>query len=195
LFGRLDHGVWTSWGPPLRDDLPDDKVDLGAITAYPMVGKTVDEHDRDGDGGSMSVSSSGDVAVASSGPQAVNLLDEILDEVDPGVTMAYVEPEADGWALVEHADVAGHEDDVDMRWHIDKSGVPKALDVTFPKRMRVGDGMVSATVLNGQLHLVGQTTELGTLPSVESLSVVVGAFGFTLGVEQEIRYTRVRPCP
>jgi hypothetical protein len=61
--------------------------------------------------------------------------------------------------------------------------------------MRVGDGMVSATVLNGQLHLVGQTTELGTLPSVESLSVVVGAFGFTLGVEQEIRYTRVRPCP
>jgi len=195
LFGRLDHGVWTSWGPPLHDDRPDDKVALGAITARPMVGKTI-EHEGDPEHhGSVSVGSSGDVAVASSGPQAVNLLDEILDEVDPEVTMAYVEPDNDGWALVEHADIEGQEEDLDMRWHIDQSGVPTTLDVTFPKRMRIGDGLVSAKVLNGQLHLLGRTNELGTLPSIESLSVVIGVLGFTVGVEQEIRYTRVRPCP
>ncbi len=135
------------------------------------------------------------VALASSGPQAVNLLDEILDEVDPSVTMAYVEPTAQGWALVEHADIDGHTDDLDMRWQIDATGLPTALDVTFPKRMQIGDGVVKARILNGQLHLRGQTNELGTLPSSESLSVVVGVLGFTVGVEQEIRYVRARPCP
>ena len=195
LFGRLDHGVWKSWGPPLQDDHPDDQVTLGAITAHPMVGKTV-EHEGDPEhSGSMSVSGSGDVALANSGPKAVNLLDEILDEVDPQVTMAYVEPDAGGWALVEHADIAGQEEDLDMRWHIEASGLPTALDVTFPKRMRLGDGLVAAKVLNGQLHLAGMTNELGTLPTIESLSVVVGVLGFTVGVEQEIRYARVRPCP
>ena len=195
LFGRLDHGVWTSWGPPLHDDDPDDKVKLGDITARPMVGKTPKEEGESDHGGSVSIGSSGDVAVASSGPKAVNLLDEILDEVDPEVSMAYVEPDGDGWALVEHADIKGQEEDLDMRWHIDASGRPTALDVTFPKRLSFGDGLVRAKVLNGQLHLAGQTTELGTLPSVESLSVVIGVLGFTVGVEQEIRYTRVRACP
>jgi hypothetical protein len=195
LFGRLDHGVWTSWGPPLHDDIPDDKVKLGAITARPMVGKTI-EHEGDPEhGGSVSVGSSGDVAIASSGPKAVNLLDEILDEVDPAVSMAYVEPDGEGWALVEHADIEGQEDDLDMRWHIEPSGLPTSLDVTFPKRMSFGDGLVRAKVLNGQLHLAGTTNALGTVPTIESLSVVVGVLGFTLGVEQEIRYTRVRPCP
>jgi hypothetical protein len=170
-------------------------VALGAITARPMVGKTIEREGDPEHHGSVSVGSSGDVAVASTGPQAANLLDEILDEVDPAVTMAYVEPDTNGWALVEHADIEGQEDDLDMRWHIDPSGLPTSLDVTFPKRMRIGDGLVTAKVLNGQLHLVGQTNELGTLPSIESLSVVIGVLGFTVGVEQEIRYTRVRPCP
>jgi hypothetical protein len=143
----------------------------------------------------VSVGSSGDVAIASSGPQAVNMLDEILGEVDPAVTTAYVEPDGDEWALVEHAEIQGQEDDLDMRWHIDKSGLPTSLDVAFPKRMRMGDGLVTVKVLNGQLHLAGTTNELGTVPTIESLSVVVGALGFTIGVEQEIRYTRVRPCP
>jgi hypothetical protein len=194
VFGRLDHGVWTSWGPPLHDDRPDDDVALGAVTARPMVGKTP-EHEGDPEHhGSVSVSSSGDVALASSGPQAANLLDEVLDEVDPEVTVAYVEPDTQGWALVEQADIAGQEDDLDMRWHIDPTGLPTALDVTFPKRMQIGDGAVKARVLNGQLHLRGQTNELGTLPVSESLSVVVGVLGFTVGVEQEIRYVRARPC-
>jgi hypothetical protein len=195
LFGRLDHGVWTSWGPPLHDDVPDDKVKLGDITARPLVGKTI-EHEGDPEHhGSVSVGSSGEVAIASSGPQAVNMLDEILGEVDPAVTMAYVEPDGEGWALVEHADIQGQEDDLDMRWHIDPSGLPTALDVTFPKRMKMGDGLITVKVLNGQLRLAGTTNELGTVPTVEKLSVVVGALGFTIGVEQEIRYTRVRPCP
>ncbi len=42
ISGRLDHGVWTSWGPPLEDDRPDDDVALGSITARPMVGRTPD---------------------------------------------------------------------------------------------------------------------------------------------------------
>ncbi len=65
------------------------------------------------------MSASGDVALASSGPQAANLLDEILDEVDPSVTTAYVEPTTQGWALVEHADIDGHADDLDTRWQVD----------------------------------------------------------------------------
>ena len=195
IFGRLDHGVWTSWGPPLRDDHPDDGVDFGSVTAFPLVGKSTELEDDDEHHGSVSVDSSGDVAVASAGPRAVNMLDEILDEIDPSITMAYVEPADGGWALVEHADIDGHADDLEMRWHIAPSGLPTALDVTFPKRIQVGDEMVKVRVLNGQLHLRGQTNELGTLPTRESLSLVAGALGFTIGLEQEIRYVRARACP
>ena len=196
IFGRLDQGVWTTWGPPLRDDRPDDDIDLGSIAARPMVGRSHDFEGRDEDEhGSVSISSDGSVAASSAGPEAMNLLDEILDDVDPDVSMAYVVPDAAGWALVEHADIKGHEDDLDMRWLIDSTGLPIALDVTFPKRIQIGDGVVQARVLNGQLHLRGQTSELGTVPTRESLSLVVGVFGFTVGFEQEIRYTRVRPCP
>jgi hypothetical protein len=195
IFGRLDHGVWTSWGPPLRDDHPDDGVDFGSIVAFPMVGRSV-EHEHDAErSGSVSVDASGDVAVASAGPKAANMLDEILDEIDPSITMAYVEPAEGGWALVEHADIDGHQEDLEMRWHIDPSGQPSALDVTFPKRIQVGDAVMKVRVLNGQLHLRGQTNELGTVPTRESLSLVAGAFGFTVGVEQEIRYVRARACP
>jgi hypothetical protein len=194
IFGRLDKGVWTSWGPPLRDDHPDDGVDLDAFVAFPMVGRT-DHEDDDEHHGSVSVDSSGDVAVASAGPKAVNMLDEILEEIDPAITMAYIEPADGGWALVEHADVDGHEEDLEMRWHVDSSGSPKALDVTFPKRIQFGDSVVKVRVLNGQLHLRGQTNELGTVPTRESLSLVAGALGFTVGFEQEIRYVRARACP
>jgi len=197
IFGRLDHGAWTTWGPPLHDDRPDDDIDLGSIVARPMVGRSprdLDGKDED-EHGTVTISGDGSVAASSAGPEAMNLLDEILDDVDPEVSLAYVEPAASGWVLVEHADIKGHEDDLDMRWLIDSTGLPTALDVTFPKRIQFGDGLVQARVLNGQLHLRGQTNELGTVPTRESLSLVVGVFGFTVGFEQEIRYTRARPCP
>ena len=195
IFGRLDHGVWTSWGPALRDDHPDDGVDFGSVIAFPLVGRSTELEDDDEHHGSVSVDSSGGVAVASAGPKAVNMLDEILEEIDPSITMAYVEPADGGWALVEHADIKDHEDDLEMRWLIDQGGLPTSLDVTFPKRITFGDSVVKVRVLNGQLHLRGQTNELGTVPTRESLSLVAGAFGFTIGVEQEIRYVRARACP
>ena len=52
----------------------------------------------------------------------------------------------------------------------------------------------SASPLNAQMHLRGEETSLGLVPTVESLSLVLGVLGFTLGMEQRLNYSRVRAC-
>jgi len=68
------------------------------------------------------------------------------------------------------------------------------LDVTLPRVIKVGDGLVKASIYDGQVHVLATPTPLGPLPTEESASVVAGLLGFTVGVDQRLTYTAYRPC-
>ena len=72
---------------------------------------------------------------------------------------------------------------------------PTRFDTVLPKRLTIGEGLVRARILDGQLHLRGRQVDGLLLPTEESASAVLGALGFTVGFEQHIRYTEARSCP
>lgn len=198
--GTLDHGVWTS----LRAELGstgDDELKIDQVR--PLVGRMPPAPEGEGQGsdGNVSVSIGGEttsVALAGPSQEAANLLDELVDEIDPAITLAFVVWDAGRRAIVLREQVPLNRpndgETLEIRTFFPEAGAPTAIDVVFPERVRFGDGLVKATATNGQMHLRAQETELGLLPGVESLSVVFGALGFTIGMEQRLAYTRARAC-
>ena len=69
-----------------------------------------------------------------------------------------------------------------------------AIDAQLPRRMTFGDWPVRLKVMDGQLHLRGVVVDGALLPSQESWSTLLGLMGFTIGYEQQLRYTEATPC-
>jgi hypothetical protein len=198
--GTLDHGVWTSLVADIKSTGEDE---LTIDTVRPLVGRMPPAQDAEGDagGGNVSVSIGGEstsVALAGPSEEAANLLDELVDEIDPAITLSFVVWDAGRRAIVLREQVPLNRpndgETMEIRTFFPEAGVPTAIDVIFPERVRFGEGLVKATATNGQMHLRSKATELGLLPGVESLSVVFGALGFTIGMEQRLAYTRARAC-
>lgn len=195
--GTLDHGTWTSLTTTWEAAEGEDAIKLDR--PHPIVGR-LPPPPEDGEGGSISISAGGEstqVAVASGSEEALGLLDQVIADIDPAVTTAYVTWEADAGAVVLHQLVPldGREGDLEVEVAFPMGGAPTRLDAVFPRRVRVGEGLITGTVLDAQLHLRGQETALGLLPGEEGVSLVLGVLGFTVGWEQRISYQRARPCP
>ena len=198
--GTLDHGVWTTLTADLQSA---GDGDLRIDQVRPLVGRMPPAKEGAPASGEGDVAISiGDetTAVALAGPsqEAANLLDELVDEIDPAITTAFVVWDAGRRAIVLREQVPLNRpnkgETLEIRTFFPEAGAPTAIDVIFPERVRFGDGLVKVTATNGQMHLRGQETALGLLPGVESLSVVFGALGFTIGMEQRLAYTRARAC-
>lgn len=198
--GTLDHGTWTTldttWEPgTLEDELKLDRP-------HPIVGRLPPrpEDEEDAAGGSVSISAGGqgtDVAVASGGEEALGLLDQLVADIDPAVTTAYVSWEADRGVVLlrQFVPLQGRQGDLEVLVSFPGGGPPTGLDAVFPPRIHVSEGLLRATILDAQLHLRGKVTPLGVLPGEEGVSLVLGFMGFTVGWEQRISYERARPCP
>lgn len=218
--GRLEDGRWTrlitSWEQPEGEALFHDQDDGDELDSelFLVVGRTGDFTDRgkppppegEGDGeveGEVSISVGGDgtqVAVAEGGGQALGIIDQIIDDLDADVDLSYSGWDPDRQAVILHQVVPmkGTGGDVfQVVTEFPGGGPPTRLEATFPPRARVeAEGMpFKVTVLNGQLHVRGLQTELGVVPLEEGGSVVVGLLGWTVGIDQHVRYTAVRRCP
>jgi hypothetical protein len=194
--GTLDQGVWTRLSADLRSVGEDE---LRAPRVRPMVGRVPPGPDGAGGQISISMGSGGtDVDLAAPGMEAADLLDGLVDAIDPAVTTAFAQwdPARRAVVLREQVPLQGPNrgEQMEVRSFFPEGGAPTALDVVFPARVRLREGLVAATARNAQLHLRGQESALGLLPGSESLSVVVGALGFTLGFEQRLHYSRARAC-
>lgn len=211
--GRLEDGRWTrlrtDWADPEGEALFDgDDGDELDTELFLVVGRTGDFTDRgkppqaEGAGEvSISVSNEGtQVAVAEGGSQALGIIDQIIDDLDADVDLSYSGWDPDREAVVLHQVVPmkGQGGEVfQVVTVFPGGGAPSRLDATFPPRARIAaeDMPVKLTVLNGQLHVRGQETALGVVPLEEGGSVVVGVLGWTVGIDQHVRYTAVRRCP
>lgn len=198
FLGRLDSGTWTSlettWN---TDEQTRDRLKLDK--PRPMVGRLPPEPEEAEEGGSVAVSGGGkstEVEISGSSRQTLNMLDKIIADIDPAVTTVYSRWDEESRAVVleQYVPLDGRKGDLQVTVTFPEGGPATMLDAVFPASFMAGDGLIQANVRDAQLHLRGQSTALGVLPVEESVSVVVGVMGFTLGLEQRITYGRARAC-
>jgi hypothetical protein len=202
---RIEDGTWTRFDYTLRNvDEKADPEDDFEIPILPLLGRTKEKPD-DGEAATTSVSvGSGGVAVTEQGGVAMNTLHRVLDAIDPATATAYAQwdDRSDGVALFQDypLEEGRGSDVITIRTGIPAGGpTATSLDITFPGRVRVGDGLVKATIFDAQGHVrtqvvAGPDGATTVLPTLESLSLGLGALGFTVGYEQKIRYADARPC-
>lgn len=199
--GTLEDGVWTHLESELSTEGQGDSIDMDSL--YPMIGRHPEPGGDDGEThGSVGIGSSRQgttVAVESSQVQALSMIDAILQDLDPEVTTSYAtwDSEARVLTLTEQvpldSSIGGGE--AELRLRFPEAGPPTALDLVFPERLAIRQSGLQAKILNAQVHLRAQTTELGLVPARDSTSLVMGVLGQTFGVEQHLAYTGVRACP
>ena len=194
--GRLDHGTWTKlevmWSPAEGED----RLSLGRL--QPMVGRLPPLAEEE-EGADLSISIGGkgtSIAANQGSEEALGLLDQILDDIHPATTTSWAEWESEMVILHEFVPIdEDGKDELELRTTFPDAGPALAMDALFPRRIHKREGLVSITLMNAQLHLRGQQTSLGLLPGEERAGAVMGALGYTVGIEQHLVYTRARPCP
>ena len=193
---RIRDGRWVDTRLTLTST--GDGPDLRMSSAFPITGRAGDP-DEDGES-ELSISLAGDtpsIDLAAEGGRHLNMVDEILEGLQPEATLSWVEPrDAGGYVLVQRAPVPGAVGDepLEIRTAFPDKKVPTAVDVRLPRKVRIGEGLAVATLMDAQVHLRAAQTDVGLVPVEEGMSLVVGFMGFTLGVEQHLRYTGMRPC-
>ncbi len=211
--GTLKDGAWTRLVTDFQERAETGgKADEFEFDRFhPVIGRITPQTDRgeppeepeESDGDEVSISIGGDgtqVAVDQGSSEAMNILDEIMDQVESDVNLSYSGWDASTESVVLHQ-VVPMEERGDAIYQVvtlfPNGGPPTRLDAVFPKRWRmpIDDSPVKVTLMNGQLHIRGTATELGVIPTEEGASIVAGVLGFTFGFDQHIRYTSVRQCP
>jgi hypothetical protein len=193
--GTLDHGLWRRLEARLDPVEGEDAFSIDQIR--PMVGRLPSTGER---GGSLSVGASNkgtSIDVAGGARQGLGLLDQIIEGIDPAVTLAWSSWDASSAAMLLHQSVplgVSGSQELLIVTTFPAAGPPTALDAEFPKRFRIGTAPFRVTLMNAQLHLRGEITPLGVLPTQESSSVVLGFLGWTLGVEQRLHFRGARAC-
>ena len=209
--GRLEDGLWTRLDHHLPATDATGKLVVAELPLHPMVGRVAlegdgpspaeEDPDDDGEHGSVSVGMNGDglVVGAQAWSRAANLVDEIIAAVDPETVLIHT-----AWNDAQQAvevvrtmplgrRVAAGE--VTMRSTHPVAGGQERLTMSFPDRIRMGEGLVKVTLMSTQLHLVAVPSAHGPLPARESVSTILGVLGFTLGYEQDLTYHQATPCP
>lgn len=200
FVGRFVDGKWTAFDYTL-DPIEGDKDGQIEVPVRPMMGKydasvvqrvttSADEQPsyvsiRDGGGGG--------------GAEAMSLLDRAIDLIDPDSSTAYAQwdDEAGGVRLIQDVPMTdfARSDTLTITTLFPGGGpLGTRVDAEFPRRVRGGNKIVHVSLYDAQMHLRGQIAGGVVLPAKESVSMGIGALGFTLGYEQSLTYTRAVGC-
>lgn len=195
-------GHWD--GTPAELKSTGDGPDLNLQSLGPVIGTMGDGDDEDEDEGDISITKDESgrtrIDVAGESERGLSIVDEILEEVAAEATLSWVEPTPQGGKLLfqrAQVDGAPKDEPLEIKTRFDKGGGATAVDILFPKRIRIDtdEPLLRPVLLDAQVHVRAEDTALGRVVTRETASFVLGLFGFTLGVEQQIRYTGARACP
>lgn len=199
FHGRIEDGVWRSFGYSL--ETKEGKLDLD-VPIYPMEGRIdaaviQDESPKAEEArGGVSIATEG----GGNGTDAGNLLDDVLEDLDFGAALSWVEWRDDlgGLVLIEEVPLEdGRDPPMVRKTTTFPQGKPygTVVDVLFPPKLKIDEeGTPNVHVMDGQLHLRGVVVGDVVLPGVSGMSVVVGVLGFTGGYEQRMLYQEARRC-
>jgi hypothetical protein len=195
FLGRLEEGRWTQFDYDLSPaDAPGEPagIDFPIMPAFGILPDGVARRTNPAEADDT-------LAIDGGSDGAVNLLQEVLEGLEPATSTAYAEwREADRTVrLLQDVPVSkkARAETVTVETTFPGGGAATALDARFPTRLRVGEGLARATVFDAQLHLRGQPAGDVVLPALDSLSFGVGAFGFTVAYEQELGFETATRCP
>ena len=192
---RLDEGRWSAIEVTPSDEDEETKLQVPVV---PIVGRVHVESDGEEEH-SVSVSISQDsVKLSSLFGSSVSLLHEAVDEWAGRTETAMAQWDSDQQAVMFMREVPVTDSDhrpirVDVRFpeagiHADR------VDAVWPRVVKVGNWPVRGTIRDAQMHLLSYQHEDVSLPRAESLSLVAGFLGFTMGFEQTLKYRTASPC-
>ena len=196
FVGRLEDGAWSSFAYDLSPaDAPGEPAAV-EFPVFPGVGRLGQGIARRTNPPSEDRS---EVSADLGSEEATNLLKQVLDDLDASTATSYAEwRDADG-AVHLFQDVpvskSPKAETVTIETTFPAGGTATGLDAVFPRRMKLGDGLVKVSVLDAQLHLRGQPAGDVVLPAVDSLSLGIGALGFTVAYEQKLVFETATRCP
>lgn len=193
FLARLEDGLWTQFD--YRRIEVDEDADL-AVALRPLVGRT-----KESEASSEELQISlGDGMQVSGGVEAgMSLLREAVERWTGSVETRFAswDEAAGSVKYVREVAVAdGARSDVVTvtSWFPEAGTEADRIDAVWPKQVKLGKWPMRFTLRDPQMHVQGFRHEGRVLPNAESVSVVVGIMGFTVGYEQQIRYLTATPC-
>ncbi|MCO4747492.1 MAG: hypothetical protein KC912_22010 [Proteobacteria bacterium] len=140
---------------------------------------------------------------SSGAADAANFIDRLLDSIDPATTMSYAQWTTDKSMVefVQHVplDDSRRPKEVTLRTQFPEGERATAIDALFPRRLNLADLSdeklpIRVTLMDGQAHLRSQAFDDIVLPGAETMSMVVGLLGYTIGYEQRVVYKTAQKC-
>ncbi|MEQ1503795.1 MAG: hypothetical protein ABMB14_16260 [Myxococcota bacterium] len=191
FVGRLDGGTWTSIAYSLSPaDAPDTPSDID-LPLMPIVGRVA--------AGALhrtNPAEEGESDFRLDGQdEAFNVLAGLIDAFEPETSTAMAEWREDRGAveLIQDHPVSRSEV-ATVTTVFPAGGAATSVDAVFPRRMRVGEGLVKVSLFDAQAHLRSQPVGDVVMPALDSLSFGIGALGFTFAYEQVLTYERATRC-
>lgn len=197
--GRIEGGEWTVFTYRLEPREDQDGIEDLEVPILPLMGRmdsSVPKRERAE--GEQAGGSSLSIQTGEAG-DAFNVVHHFIDELDPATATTWAHWDEDQGGVVLFEDVPLSEgaraETVSLVTYF-PGGEPYGtrLDVQFPKRFKVGEGWVRPTLFDTQAHLRAQRVGDEVLPALESLSLAIGALGYTIGYEQRMTYTSATRC-
>lgn len=195
FIGRIEDGLWTridfqrTYSDPRREVVVDLK---------PLVGRTPKSEGAEQGEVSLSVGSDG-AQMAGSVAESMSLLRAAVERWTGSVETRYArwdEPSKTVQYLRHVAVSEGSNDTVEVVSSFPQGGeLATRVDAVWPRRLKLGSWPLRATLRDPQMHVLGFVHDGDVLPNAESVSLVVGVLGFTVGYEQHLTYGAAAPCP
>lgn len=189
FLGRIDQGSWVTF-----DYTVDPGEDDFTMPLFPMTGRIAPGVARRTNPPAEGTST---LNVSDSDTEAANTLRRVLDAIDPSTETSYAQWSEERGAIQLLQDIpfeGSGRDTVVVETLFPSGGLATSLDATFPRRVKVGEGLIKVTLFDGQMHLRGQPAGDLVMPALESLSVGLGALGFTGAWEQKLTYEKAVRC-
>jgi hypothetical protein len=191
---RLDAGRWVVLDVKPDEEDGEQRLDLPVV---PVVGKLPVRSDEATEAVSVSISPEA-IQVSTVFGSSVSLLHEAVDAWAGRTETALAEWDADRQAVLFRREIPVTERDsrpirVDVRFpqagaHADR------IDAVWPRVVKVGRWPVRGTIRDAQMHVQTFLHGEHSLPRAESLSLVAGFLGFTMGYEQTLTYRSAAVC-
>ncbi len=196
IRGRLVDGIWTG---ELVQDVKADGHELELeVPVYPLFGSRP-ENEVKTDNQELSISiGDGSTKMSGSIGQSVNILREAVDAFSGSVetSLAQWDEEQKAVLLLREMPLSDNDNrriEVTVRFP-DGQATADRVDVVWPKLVKVGEWPFKVKLRDAQMHAVGHPHGDIMLPWAESLSLVAGAMGYTVGFEQTVTWRKATPC-